>query len=169
MKYVAILDNKEREIEVSRESEYIYLVTIDGENHRIDARFCTSYWISLIINNQSYDISFSHEKDNFELNFRNHNYRIDILDERKLRMRGIQTSIDPSGPEILKSSMPGKVIKILAGEGNMVNAGEGIVIIEAMKMENEIECRQNGKIKKIYVKEGDTIEADTLLVEIDPE
>ncbi len=168
MKYTAILNGKEREIEITRLEETSFLIVVDGEEHHVDAHRRSSDWISLLIDNHSYDISFSTEGDNLELNFWNRYYQIEVLDERKMRMRRIQTHLDLSGPEIIKTSMPGKVVKVLVKEGQKVEAGRGIIIIEAMKMENQIQCKNGGIIKSIRVQAGTTVEADVVLVEIEP-
>lgn len=168
MKYTAILNGKERELEIIQLDTDQYRVIVDGKTYDIDTKYNSSYWISLLINNHSYDVSFSFEGDTLELNFWNHFYNIEVLDERKIRMRKIQSSLELSGPEMIKTSMPGKVIKILVKEGEKVKPGTGIIIIEAMKMENEIQCRNAGVVKAVHVKGGQVIESDVPLVEIDP-
>ncbi len=168
MKYTAILKGKEREIEINRLDETRYKICVDGEEHQVDANQCASDWISLLINDRSYNISFSADGDELQLNFWNRYYHIEVLDERKMRMRSIQSHLDLSGPEIIKTSMPGKVVKLLVKEGQQVEAGSGIIIIEAMKMENEIQCINAGIIKSIQVKPGMAVESDVALVEIEP-
>jgi biotin carboxyl carrier protein len=63
----------------------------------------------------------------------------------------------------VKSQMPGKILKILVSEGQDVEVGQTILVIEAMKMENEVKVSHNGKIEKISVKEGQKVEAGELL------
>jgi biotin carboxyl carrier protein len=60
--------------------------------------------------------------------------------------------------------MPGKIVKVLVEEGNEVDQGDGLVIVEAMKMENEIKSPKAGVVKKIGVAEGDIVEAGALLI-----
>lgn len=167
MKYTAILNGKEREIELTQLNENLYRVTIDGKDHEVDARYCASDWLNMLWNNESCDISFTQEDDTVELNFWNQQFEIEVLDERKMRMRKVRTALDLSGPELIQTSMPGKVVKILVKEGQRVKAGTGIIIIEAMKMENEIKCRNDGKIKHIRVKPGQAVEAAVPLIEIE--
>ena len=169
MKYTAILNGKERELEINQTGDHRFKVIVDGEAHEVDARYNDSDWISILVDNRSYDISFSFDKDKVELNFWNQYFDIEVLDERKLRMRRTRSEIDLSGPEVIKTSMPGKVVKVLVEEGEKVKAGTGIIIIEAMKMENEIQCRNAGVIKEIHTKAGEAIESGVPLVEISPE
>lgn len=168
MKYTAIFNDKERELEVTRESTHLYRVVVDGEVHEVDARHCAPDLLSVLVGNVSHDISFSLDESQVQLNFRNRYFDIEVLDERRMRMRRVRSDLDLSGPEIIKTSMPGKVVKILVEEGQEVAPGTGIIIIEAMKMENEIRCRNGGVIKSIRVEAGETVEGDVVLVEIEP-
>ncbi|MCK5058297.1 MAG: biotin/lipoyl-binding protein [Candidatus Aminicenantes bacterium] len=169
MKYTAILNDKEREVEITRQGPHQFHVIVDGQPHEVDARHCSSGWFSILIDNTSHDIYFTLDKENVELNFRSQNFNIKVLDERKMRMRRIRSDLDISGTEIIKTSMPGKVVKVLVKEGETVKSGAGIIIIEAMKMENEIQCRNSGVVKTIHVAAGQTVESDAALIEIEPE
>ncbi|MDK2783686.1 MAG: glutaconyl-CoA/methylmalonyl-CoA decarboxylase subunit gamma, partial [Thermococcaceae archaeon] len=62
--------------------------------------------------------------------------------------------------------MPGKVLRILVREGDEVKAGQGLLVLEAMKMENEIPSPRDGVVKKILVKEGDTVDTGQPLIEL---
>jgi acetyl/propionyl-CoA carboxylase alpha subunit len=169
MKYTAILNDKEREIEITRQGTHTFHVMVDGQPHKVDARYCSTDWLSMLIDNTSHDISFNLDKENVELNFRNRTFDITVLDERKMRMRRVRSGLDISGPEIIKTSMPGKVVKVSVKEGDTVEAGTGVIIIEAMKMENEIQCRKTGVVKSVHVAAGQTVESGAALLEIEPE
>jgi biotin carboxyl carrier protein len=68
---------------------------------------------------------------------------------------------------MVSSPMPGKVVKLLVREGEEVKADQGVIVVEAMKMENELKSAVTGKVKEVFVKEGDVVEsgAKLLLVE----
>ena len=169
MKYTALYGGEERQIEVFPRGEYTYLVKVDEHQLELDTRFCTPDQLSLLINNQSYNVSFFFKNEHVEMNFLNQIYQVKILDERKLRMRQVESALQYSGPETIKTSMPGKVVKLLVKEGDPVAPGTGIIIVEAMKMENEIQCQNGGTVKHIAVVAGQTVESNTVLVEIAPE
>lgn len=169
MKYTAILDEKERELEITRLGANQFKVMVDGTPHEVDARLCSADLLSVLVDNTSYDISFSSSDANVQLNFRNHHYNIELLDERRLRMHRVRSELEISGPEVIKTSMPGKIVKLLAEKGQKVEAGAGVIIIEAMKMENEIRCRNGGIVKAIHVQPGQAVEGDVVLLEIEPE
>ena len=169
MKYTAILNDKERELEITQLDPHRYRVLVDGKPHEVDARLCGADLLSVLIDNTSYDISFSYADPSVLLNFRNRYFNIEVLDERRMRMRRVQSDLDISGPEIIKTSMPGKVAKILVEEGQKVGPGASVIIIEAMKMENEIRCRNGGVVKAVHVTAGQAIDGDVVLIEIEPE
>ncbi|HFD05165.1 MAG TPA: biotin/lipoyl-binding protein [Firmicutes bacterium] len=70
-------------------------------------------------------------------------------------------------PIVIKSSLPGVILKVMVREGEQVKSGQDVIVMEAMKMENQIQATVSGTVKKIYVKEGDTIQQDTPLIEIE--
>lgn len=82
--------------------------------------------------------------------------------------RGFKPSgLHAGGAGALITQMPGKIVKIFVNEGEEVKKGQTILILEAMKMENEIKCGVDGKVKTINVKEGQALEAGTLMVEVE--
>ena len=82
--------------------------------------------------------------------------------------RGFKPSgLHAGGAGALITQMPGKIVKILVKEGEAVTKGQTVIILEAMKMENEIKCGVDGKVKMINVKEGQALEAGTLMAEIE--
>ena len=82
--------------------------------------------------------------------------------------RGYKPSgLSDSAAGELRTQMPGKVVKILIGEGDSVEQGQTLLILEAMKMENEIKAGMSGVVKSIEVKEGDTLENGVLMIELE--
>lgn len=168
MKYTAVLNDQERELDVFQLDEHQYRVMVDGTPHEVDARNCGPDLLSILVDNVSHDISYSLDDIDVQLNFRNRHFDIEVLDERRMRMRRVRSELDMSGPEIIKTSMPGKVVKILVEQGQEVEPGSGVIIIEAMKMENEIQCRNGGVVTAIHVTAGQAVESDIVLLEIEP-
>ena len=83
------------------------------------------------------------------------------------RKRYLEKQEGTSTKELVRAPMPGKIIDILVEEGAEINSGEPILILEAMKMQNEINCHINGVIKKISVKKNDSVMKDDLMIEIE--
>ena len=92
--------------------------------------------------------------------------RLLVQDERK-RRRGHAGAGGALGRKVVRSPMPGKVVKVLVEEGQAVTAGQGVAIVEAMKMENELRTPGPGVVKQILVKAGDRVEGNAELVVIE--
>jgi biotin carboxyl carrier protein len=81
-----------------------------------------------------------------------------VTDARR-KLAGVAARPQASGPLAVKSPMPGKVVKVLVRAGDDVKAGQGIVVVEAMKMENELKAPRDGKVRDVAVQEGQAVEA----------
>jgi biotin carboxyl carrier protein len=87
-----------------------------------------------------------------------------VQDPRSLRTRRATAGTE-AGPQKLTAPMPGKIVRILVAPGDEVKAGQGIVVMEAMKMQNEMKSPKDGKVQKILTSEGSTVNpGDTLAV-----
>ena len=74
---------------------------------------------------------------------------------------------DTLGPKPLRAPMPGLVVKVEVGEGDEVTPGQGLVIVEAMKMENELKAEAPGRIGRILVAEGEAVDKDQILLDFE--
>lgn len=92
---------------------------------------------------------------------------VEVVDERTRRLREMVVAAGGAdGPRPLKAPMPGLVVKVEVTEGQLIDAGDGIVIVEAMKMENELRAEVPARVSKVLVAAGDTVEKDQVLVEL---
>jgi len=103
----------------------------------------------------------------YDVAFRGRVFRAGVVDERRKRLQGLAAAHRPTGPVTLRSAMPGKVVAVLAEVGQEVAAGAGVVVIEAMKMENELKAPVSGRITRVAVAAGGTVEGGQVLVEIE--
>jgi biotin carboxyl carrier protein len=94
-------------------------------------------------------------------------YHLESLDERTKLLASHGTPA-VSGPQEIRAEMPGKVVKVAASVGDEVDAGQGVVVIEAMKMENEIPSPIAGVVTAIAAAEGDTVESGDALFTVEP-
>ena len=97
-------------------------------------------------------------------------YRFDVeaLDERTRQIRDVAAaSAPPSGPAPIIAPMPGLVVRVRVAVGDKVEAGQGVVVMEAMKMENELRATAAGVVKSIEVEAGTAVEKGTLLVALE--
>ncbi len=95
-------------------------------------------------------------------------FEVEALDERTRTIRELSgASAGPSGPAPVIAPMPGLVMRINAQVGDEVQAGQGLVVMEAMKMENELRAKAAGRVKAILVTPGTAVEKGTLLIELE--
>ncbi|RMF18818.1 MAG: biotin/lipoyl-binding protein [Candidatus Dadabacteria bacterium] len=114
------------------------------------------------------EVPYALRKGKMLLNVAGHSYEFEVLDRLQALLREHRGGT-AGGDGALTVAMPGRVIKIVVAEGDVVAAGDGVVIVEAMKMENELKAPVSGTIERIAVAVGDTVEAGDLLLQIDPE
>jgi pyruvate carboxylase subunit B len=92
---------------------------------------------------------------------------LDVVDQRTKAIRELAgAGAGPAGPRPVVAPMPGMVLKVEVKEGDDVREGQGVVIVEAMKMENELRAAGAGRVVRVHVKEGEAVEKDQVLVEL---
>ena len=165
MAYIAKLGEKTYTVEVEEVEKSIYRVSVDGSEFLLDGKKTGRTNYSLIVDNRSFEVDIDVSEDDYRVLVDGRNYHIHLLDERRMRLGGLQAGIELQGRQRVSVPMPGKVIAVLVSEGDKVERGQGLVIVEAMKMENEVRSPVNGEVKELKVKAGDSLEAGaTLLV-----
>ncbi len=92
---------------------------------------------------------------------------VKVVDARRKLAGAAAARPQQSGPTAIKSPMPGKVVKLLVKPGDAVKSGQGVAIVEAMKMENELRAPRDGRIKDVVVKEGQPVEGGQTLATIE--
>ena len=135
---------------------------LDGRELVIDASQVGANTLSLLIGGQSFEVRRGQTQDGQRIFARGKAYAVSIEDPRSLRSRK-RAGLDDAGPQKLVSSMPGKVVRVLAHEGDEVAAGQGLVVVEAMKMQNEVRSPKLGKLIKMLAKSGKNVDAGEVL------
>jgi biotin carboxyl carrier protein len=144
-------------------------IEVDGKIYHVDLLHTPDGTFSIIENGKSYNIELvpKAQPKKYTAHTLYNSYNVEIIDAeaRYLINRGSNGAV--SLEKTIVSPMPGKVVKVLFKEGDIVKKGETVVIISAMKMESEYKSPVSGIIKEIKINEGDTIEGNQILVEID--
>ena len=105
----------------------------------------------------------------WNLQLRGRRYRVDVVDERTKAMRDMSPAGSTvSGPAAVRAPMPGLVVKVEVEEGELVEAGGGLLVVEAMKMENSLTAPVGGRVGAIHVVAGQTVEKDEVLMDMLP-
>jgi biotin carboxyl carrier protein len=93
---------------------------------------------------------------------------VEALDERARAVRSLRAASGaPAGPEPLRAPMPGMVSRVLVAPGDVVKAGASLIVMEAMKMENELRAKSDARVRSVAVQPGTAVEKGTLLVELE--
>jgi biotin carboxyl carrier protein len=108
------------------------------------------------------------KKGRYTLSLDGHRYEVEALDERTRTIRELTAAASgPAGPAPLVAPMPGLVVRVSVQAGDQVVPGQGLVVVEAMKMENELRASAAATVKAVLVQPGQTVEKGTLLVEME--
>jgi len=164
MKLLGYVDDVEHQIEVEP-VEGGYLVTVDGQHHEIDFARLESSFYSLIVAGRSYEVSVTEEgRDGYAVRHGGYRRLVRIVDP--LAAVG-GARVHASGKAEVRAIMPGRVTKILVDEGQDVAENQGLIVLEAMKMENELGAPRAGRISQLLIKPGQTVESGELIAVIE--
>jgi biotin carboxyl carrier protein len=164
MAFVAHLGDQSYTVEIEETHRAVYRVSVDGNEFIVDGKKTGRTNYSLIVDNRSFEIEVDNTGDEYRVLVDGRNYRIHLVDERRVRAGGGQSGIELRGRQLVSVPMPGKVVAVLVAEGDPVEKGQGLVIVEAMKMENEVRSPIAGSVKEIKVQPGDTVEGGAVLL-----
>lgn len=144
-------------------------VEVDGKLYKVDLMHTADGTFSILEGGHSFNIELvPHEKPKkYTAHTLYKEFEVEVIDAEARYLMNRGANGFGSHENTISSPMPGKVVKILLNEGDEVKEGENAIIISAMKMESEYKAPRDGVVKKINVKEGDTIEGDQILIELD--
>jgi biotin carboxyl carrier protein len=166
MRYTATIDGTEHEFEVEELDAHIFRVRLGTEQFEIDIRRAGPGSYSLLIGNRALDFEVNREGDQFVVNSRDGAARVNLID-RARRATASRSTREVSGRVEIKAIMAGRVVQVLVQTGDEVTAQQGLVIVEAMKMENELKSPKAGKVIEIKVTAGQTVEKGDILAVIE--
>ncbi|HEX9786931.1 MAG TPA: biotin/lipoyl-containing protein [Candidatus Binatia bacterium] len=164
MAFIAKLGEQNYTVEIEESGKSVYRVSVDGNEFMVDGKKTGRTNYSLIVDNRSFEIEVDNTDDEYRVLVDGRNYRIHLVDERRMRIGSVQSGVELQGRQSVSVPMPGKIIAVLVSEGDAVDKGQGLVIVEAMKMENEVRSPIAGVVKEIKVKPGDTVEGGAVLL-----
>lgn len=169
MKYYVTIEDRVLEIDVD-DAPGGATATIEGKTYQLDLRPITADSLfSLIVENGSHEVLVEDAEGGMEIVVEGELFHIVVQDEWERRLATIQRkTTTESGQTTVKAPMPGAVLRVEVEVGATVRRGQGLVILSAMKMENEIRSPRDGRIAAIHVAEGDKVEQNADLVTIGP-
>jgi len=166
MAYIAILDGEQVPVAIGKDTRGNTTVAIGDREYVVDPRWTQSDLLSVIIDGHSYQVDIHTDKDTHKILIEGEHFEFELFDERKALLKK-SAAMGAEGVQEVRSSMPGKIVNILVVEGDEVEQGQGLVVVEAMKMENEIKAPKAGVVKKVGVEVGEAVDAGTLLVVVE--
>ncbi len=144
-----------------------YKVSLDGKPVDADVILAAPNAVSVILDGAVFEIHIAPSLDGtYKLQTGPHEFQADVRDPRAWHGRK-QGALEAEGRQQIIAPMPGKVIRLLVNVGDEVEVGQGLVVVEAMKMQNEIRSPKKGKVERLQAKEGQAINAGDVLAWVD--
>jgi biotin carboxyl carrier protein len=164
MIYISEVDGLEFPVEILDEHH----VRFGGDVLEVDlAAVSGEPLYSLIVNGESFEGYVYPDEDKWQVLLLGQFYQVRVEDEREKRLRtSIQGEVHPGVEFVLKAPMPGLVISVPVSEGEVVEIGQTLVILESMKMQNELRAPYTGKVARLRIKAGESVEQKQILLNL---
>lgn len=183
MMFEVAVGDRVRNISVVRKGELLH-VMLDGHTHVVDARRLSDSELSLLVQNgsgslpvQSIDATFARQParrshgeggDDFDVHLAGRSIAVQVRQAGGFgRQKKEGAGPGGTGPQRVVAPMPGKIVRILVKAGDVVTAKQGLVVVEAMKMENELRAARDGRVRELTVSEGQSVDAGAVLLVVE--
>lgn len=142
-----------------------FTVTVDGQPREVDAVDTGRGFLNLLVEGSSHEVGLTATDNGYRVVLRDEVLEVDL--RAGGRDAGAPARRAAAGPLRLTAPMPGKIVRVLVAAGDEVSAGQGLVVMEAMKMENELTAPRAGRVKEVGAREGQAVETGTLLATLE--
>ncbi len=161
MKYLTTVNGTTFEIEINQNGQ----ITVNGEERTIDFLAMQPPLYSLLVDNASYEGLVEERDDQLNVMLQGDLFEVSVKDEREQRLAGASGGFGVEQGEIsIRSPMPGLIVAVPVSDGQIVNAGDPLIILESMKMENDIKAPRAGTVGHVHVAKGDRVEQNKVLL-----
>jgi len=162
MKYHTQVEDIAYEIEIEDDGS----ITVDGEPVNADLLQVGPLGLySLLIDNNSTELVVEEDRFGYRVMLGGRTFDVKVADERQLRLSGERTGFaTASGDLTIRAPIPGLVVRVLVNEGEELQANQPVLILEAMKMENELRAPREGVVKEIKIKAGESVDQGAELI-----
>jgi biotin carboxyl carrier protein len=162
VKYEVLLAGRTRVVELSRADDG-WKISLDGKEVEASVMELAPNTFSVLLNGESHQVRIAPRADGtLTLHTGLAEYRAEVSDPRVWRGRR-HGALEVEGRQQITAPMPGKVVRVLVSEGDAVAAGQGLLVVEAMKMQNEIHSPKSGRVEKLFAKENQAVNAGDVL------
>ena len=141
-----------------------YSVILDDRDYSLNISHITPTHLSILMGNRSFNVEVERKGDEYLVSTRGEVFSFRIQDERS---GTIEDDSDSGGESLITAPMPGLVIKVLVKEGDVINSKDKLLILEAMKMQNDLTAPGSGTVTKVFVATGDKVMTGDELVQIE--
>ncbi len=142
-----------------RGSDGRYSVSLDGAPHAVSVSDAAHGLTRVTIDARGHELGLEREPSGYRVDFPGDSLCVELA----VAARGAAPARRDHGPARLTAPMPGRIVRVLSEAGASVVAGQGLVVIEAMKMENELRAPRGGRLLELLVREGQAVETGALL------
>lgn len=160
MKKRVIVNGRERQAALEADGRFL----IDGQEGRADIAALGAGAYSVVIGGGQHTVHLERDADGWRADTREGSFAVEIIDPRRLGRGGAGPAA--AGPQTITAPMPGKVVEVKAAPGDAVRAGDGVIVVEAMKMQNELKAAKDGVVTAVNVSAGDSVAPGSALVTI---
>ncbi len=169
MKFTVEVNGREREVELAADGEGI-LTRVEGREHRLELRPVDGLGqFAASVDGRTFALSVDGEGvGRLRIGLAGEGYAVSVKDERQRASRMADRGAQADGPRVVRGVIPGIVVALLAREGEEVEAGSPLLLLEAMKMQNEIPAPCGGRIERFHVRPGETVAAGVPLATLTP-
>jgi len=169
MQLVARAGSRTEKISVERGSDpHRFVVKLGERSFEVDTHKLGPFVISLLVSGESHETAvFRKADDRWSIDWRGGSYEVELVDPLTHLAEEARGEGGKRGKQTISAYMPGRVVDVRVAEGATVEAGQALVVLEAMKMQNEIQADRAGVVKRIHVASGQAVEGGDPLVEIE--
>lgn len=166
MKFEVVINSTRRVVELERDAN-AWRISLDDQVVDADAVEIAPNIFSILLGGKSYEIHVTPTPAGaLTLQTGRHEFTAEVTDPRAWRGRR-HGALEAEGRQQILAPMPGKIVRVLVQTGEKVQAGQGLLVVEAMKMQNEIRSPKSGTVERLLVKEGQPVNAGEVLAWID--
>jgi biotin carboxyl carrier protein len=142
----------------------VHVVEVGDVRYEVDCHKLEGDFYSILTGGKSYEVSVEATRDGYRVRHGASEQLVTLTDPGRQAREGLRAA---DGPQPVLSVMPGKVVRLMVAEGDQVEAGQGVVVVEAMKMENEIAAPKAGRVLSISVRPDQAVESGAELLVIE--
>ncbi len=163
MKYLTTINGKTYTIDINQDGQ----ITIDGKDHDVNFTTISEALYSAIIDHASLEALVEQRDGRFNVLISGEQYEVEVADERQQRLLRSSGGFEAAQGDLsIRSPMPGLIVAVKVTEGQIIEKGDAVCVLESMKMENEIKAPRAGTVGRVYIAAGDRVEQNKVMITI---